>query len=58
MQDLARFEFDIAKESCFVIKSKQFKKGGEKNHEDLFLPIFVGCSRRCFGHIVVASYLG
>jgi len=29
-----------------------------KNHEALFLPVFVGCGRYSFGHILVASCMG
>jgi hypothetical protein len=29
-----------------------------KNHEALFLPVFVGCSHYRFGHILVASCMG
>jgi hypothetical protein len=37
---------------------KQFKEGGEKNHEALFLPVLIGCSRRRFGHLLVAGCMG
>jgi len=29
-----------------------------KNHEALFLPVFVSCSRCSFGHILVAGCMG
>jgi hypothetical protein len=36
----------------------QLKEQGEKNHEILFLPLFTGCNRGCFGPILVATDMG
>jgi hypothetical protein len=29
-----------------------------RNHEALFLPVFVGCRRHSLGHILVAGFMG